>query len=169
MPCASLLRGLPALAGAAVFAAGLAAAQDADLDARIEEAQQRYEEAWTTGDIDALVELHAEDAVMWPFDGGMHEGRDAIRGYFEDNPRPESFDVRSGRTERIGEFILNVGTFTGAMPADAGGADARRICRHCPRVGRRAPAPPRHRLPAAPRAGRGAIARAPAPAPPPRA
>ena len=122
MPCASLLRGLPALAGAAVFAAGLAAAQDADLDARIEEAQQRYEEAWTTGDIDALVELHAEDAVMWPFDGGMHEGRDAIRGYFEDNPRPESFDVRSGRTERIGEFILNVGTFTGAMPADAGGA-----------------------------------------------
>lgn len=114
-----------ALSVAAFLAVSLAGqsagAQDADLEAQVEAAQQRYEEAWTGGDVDALVELYTEDAVMWPFSGGMHEGRQAIRGFFEDNPRMESFDVRSVRTERLGDFVVNVGTFTGSMPAEAGG------------------------------------------------
>jgi ketosteroid isomerase-like protein len=109
-------------ASLAVSLAGPSAgAQDADFEAQNEAAQQRYEEAWTGGDVDALVELYSEDAVLWPFSGGMYEGRDAIRGFFQDNPRMESFDLRSERTERVGDFVLDVGTFIGAMPADAGG------------------------------------------------
>lgn len=109
------------VAAATLFGAAIATAQDSDLDARIDEAQQRYEEAWTSGDADALAEMHTEDAVMWPASGGMHEGRDAIRGYFEQGPQPESIDIKSERAERIGDLILDVGTFSATMPAEAGG------------------------------------------------
>jgi ketosteroid isomerase-like protein len=110
---------------AALLTVGLAGpragAHDAGLEAKNEAAQERYEDAWTGGDVDALVELYSEDAVLWPFSGGMYEGRDAIRGFFQDNPRMESFDLRSERTERVGDFVLDVGTLIGTMPADAGG------------------------------------------------
>lgn len=118
---ASLLRRLPAFAGAILFAASLAAAQEADLDAQVEATQQRYSEAWTAGDADAMAELHTEDAVMWPAIGGMHEGRDAIRRFFQEGPQPERFELISERAERIGDFVLNVGSFSAAMPAEAGG------------------------------------------------
>jgi ketosteroid isomerase-like protein len=109
------------LAAAALLGATVAAAQAADLEARVDQAQQRYEEAWTGGDADTLAELHSEDAIVWPPTGGVHEGRDAIRSYFEEAPRPQSIDIRSEMTERLGEFILDVGTFTGTQAADAGG------------------------------------------------
>lgn len=118
---ATLLLRLPAFAGAILLAAGLAAAQDADLAAQVEAAQERYSAAWTAGDADALVELFTEDAVMWPVFGGVHEGREAIRRFFEEGPQPESFELSSERAERIGDFVVNVGTFSAAMPAEAGG------------------------------------------------
>jgi ketosteroid isomerase-like protein len=121
MTSRSISQRLLALAAAGLFGATLAAAQDGDLQTRIEEVQQRYEEAWTGGDVEALVELHTEDAVVWPASGGVHEGRDAIRRYFEEAPRPASMDIRSERAERVGDVIVDVGTFTGRLGADAGG------------------------------------------------
>jgi uncharacterized protein (TIGR02246 family) len=121
MRLAILLHRLPALAGALLLAAGLASAQDAGLDAQVEAVQQRYSEAWTASDADAMAELFTEDALMWPALGGVHEGREAIRRFFEEGPQPESFELRSERAERIGDFVVNVGTFSAAMPAEAGG------------------------------------------------
>jgi uncharacterized protein (TIGR02246 family) len=118
---ATLLLRLPAFAGAILFAAGLATAQDADLAAQVEAVQERYSAAWTAGDADALAEMHTDDAVMWPAIGGMHEGREAIRTFFQEGPQPESFELRSDRAERIGDLVLNVGTFSAAMPAEYGG------------------------------------------------
>jgi uncharacterized protein (TIGR02246 family) len=118
---ANLLTRLPAFAGAILFAAGLASAQDADLAAQVEAAQERYAAAWTAGDADAMAELFTEDAVMWPALGGVHEGREAIRTFFQEGPQPESFELRSDRAERLGDFVVNVGTFSAAMPAEYGG------------------------------------------------
>ena len=118
---ATLLHRLPALAGAIVIAASLASAQEADLEGPITELQQRYEEAWTGGDIDALARLHTEDALLLPAEGGTHQGREAIRAYYEAAPQPETFEITSQRTERIGDAILDVGTFAGTLPEEAGG------------------------------------------------
>jgi uncharacterized protein (TIGR02246 family) len=118
---ANLLTRLPAFAGAILLAAGLASAQDADLAAQVEAAQERYSAALTAGDADAMVELFTEDAVMWPALGGMHEGREAIRRSFEEGPQPESFELSSDRAERIGDLVVNVGTFSAVMPAEYGG------------------------------------------------
>ena len=51
-------------------------AQDADLQAKIEQAHDRYEQAWIAGDAGALVSMFGDDAVYWPVIGGTFEGRE---------------------------------------------------------------------------------------------
>lgn len=101
---------------------GPVAAQDEALQAQVEELQSQYEQAWTAGDADALVSLFADDAVFWPVTGGSFEGHDAIRGVVQEDAQPQAAEISSTHTERLGEFVFDVGTFSVTFPEEQGGA-----------------------------------------------
>lgn len=100
---------------------GMAAAQDADAQAQVEDLQQRYEEAIEAGDWEAVASFYAEDAIYMPLSGGMFEDREGIRSQHEQMGLT-ALDARSSKTETIGEnLILDVGTFTATLSEEAGG------------------------------------------------
>jgi uncharacterized protein (TIGR02246 family) len=41
-----------------------------------------YESAWGSHDLRALMRLYGENAIVYPAEGGMLQGRDAVQGYF---------------------------------------------------------------------------------------
>ena len=111
-----------AVVASAMLFVGSAAAQNDDLQAQVEDLQSRYEQAWTAGDAEALAGLFTEDAIFWPLGGGSFEGRDNIQQAMQQEPTPETADIRSTRTERIGDMVLDVGTFSATLPEAQGGA-----------------------------------------------
>lgn len=98
-----------------------AATPEPDVNSKVMATQQQYVSAWTSGDVDALVELFTEDAVYWPASGGRIEGREEIRRHFESAPPPSAADISSAHTEEIGELVFDVGTVTVTLPPEAGG------------------------------------------------
>lgn len=99
---------------------GTAAAQDADLMAQMQQAEQQYEQAISSANWEAFGSMFAENAIMLPMTGGMVEGRDGIRQWHE--TAIATTDVRSSRREKIGEnVILDIGTFTATLSEGAGG------------------------------------------------
>ena len=101
--------------------AGSALGQDEQLHAKVAETQARYVEAWVAGDAEALASLFTEDAVFWPISGGSFEGRDAIRQTLQQDPQPEAASIRSTHTERLGDLVFDVGTFTVTLSGAEGG------------------------------------------------
>lgn len=99
---------------------GPAAAQQDQLEAEIADIQTRYEQAWTGGDADALADLFTADAVLWPFSGGSFEGREQIRQALQSDPTPTAAEIGSNRTERIGDLVVDIGTFTFELPEQGG-------------------------------------------------
>ena len=111
------------LAGSAMFllSGGTVAAQDADLQAQVEDFQERFEEAIAADDWEAIGSLFTENAVYQPVNGGMVEGREAIRSAVEQDPA-EAVNIRSSRVELLGEKMLfDLGTFTLTLLEEAGG------------------------------------------------
>jgi uncharacterized protein (TIGR02246 family) len=99
----------------------MAAAQDADPQAQVEEVLQRYEEAVAAKDWDALGSLFTENAIFMPGTGGVAEGREAVQSAHVQMGLP-TIDVRSNRTEAVGEgLILDFGTWSITLPEEAGG------------------------------------------------
>lgn len=111
--------------GAALALASLlivpALAQDEALQANVEELQSRYEQAWIAGDTDTLASLFTEDAAFWPISGGSFDGRDEIRQALQEDPQPQAAEIRSTHTERMGDFVFDVGTFSVTLPEAEGG------------------------------------------------
>jgi uncharacterized protein (TIGR02246 family) len=99
-----------------------AAAQDQALQQQVEELQSRYEQAWVSGDADTLASLFTEDAIFWPVSGGRFDGRDAIREAVGEDPQPQTAEIRSTHTERMGDLVFDVGTFSITLPEVQGGA-----------------------------------------------
>ena len=113
---------LAALVSLPLLGISLAAAQDAEVQAKVELAHNRYEEALTKGDADALTAMFAEDAIYMPLTGGTYRGSEEIRNHLEQSPTPESVEIRGTSVEPIGEnMILDIGTFTMKLPDQAGG------------------------------------------------
>ena len=98
------------------------AAQDQALQQQVEELQSRYEQAWVAGDADTLASLFTEDAMFWPVSGGNFEGRDAIREALREDAQPQSAEISSTHTERMGDLVFDVGTFSITLPEAQGGA-----------------------------------------------
>ena len=114
---------------ATLFAGGLAVgaifnsatAQEADLETKARETQQQYVAAWTSGDVEVLVELFTEDAVYWPASGGRIEGREEIRRHFESTATPTAAEISSTHTEQMGDLVFDLGTVSMTMPEEGGG------------------------------------------------
>lgn len=101
---------------------GPVGAQDEALQTQVEELQSKYEQAWTAGDTDALTSLFTDDAVFWPISGGSFEGREDIRDAVQEDEQPQAAEINSTHTERLGDFVFDVGTFSVAFPEAQGGA-----------------------------------------------
>jgi uncharacterized protein (TIGR02246 family) len=111
-----------AVAASVLLFVAPAAAQDQALQEQVEDLQSRYEQAWIAGDADTLASLFTDDAIFWPVSGGSFESRDAIREALEQDAQPQSAEIRSTHTERVGNLILDVGTFAITLPEAQGGA-----------------------------------------------
>src|SRR4051794_39284143 len=71
--------------------------------------------AHNSGDLDALVEVYAPDAVFETLLLGTHHGNEAIRGIYEENKkRLSGYDVVPGggsaAGDRVGGFARGVGS-----------------------------------------------------------
>ena len=95
-------------------------AQD-ELRARIEQMQARFEQAYPAGDLDAMMSAFSDEAVLMPFSGGLYEGADAIRAFYEKAPRPSTMDIRPVHIQKAGGLVFDTGTFTHTLPQEAGG------------------------------------------------
>lgn len=107
---------------AAVFALALnlggAVAQDAELETRLEQRHDEYIRAATVGDADAFLGMFSEDAVVMPVTGGTFEGTEEIRRYFNEAGQFESLEIESTRAERMGDVIVDIGTFEGSFKGE---------------------------------------------------
>lgn len=104
------------LALAILLAPAVAAAQNAAMT----DLQEGYAEAWTEGDVDAVLAMFVEDAVYWPASGGRYDGRDEIRGALEQEPTPDSASIVATHTETIGDDMLGVGIWSVAFSEEEG-------------------------------------------------
>ena len=113
---------IAAVLASAVLLVSPAAAQDQALQQQVEDLQSRYEQAWVAGDADTVASLFTEDAILWPVSGGSFEGRDAIREAVGADAQPQSAEISSTHTERVGDLVFDVGTFSITLPEAQGGA-----------------------------------------------
>jgi len=109
--------------GMLLLGADSVAAQDANHQAAVEDAHQRYEQAIADRDYQAIANMYAEDAVHLPADGGILEGRDQIRQYFDES-QFTSLDIHGQRVDAVGEnIVIDIGTFAAVLPEEAGGGE----------------------------------------------
>jgi uncharacterized protein (TIGR02246 family) len=113
---------MAAVLASAMLLIGPVAAQDQALQEQVEELQSRYEQAWVAGDADTLASLFTEDAIFWPVSGGSFEGRNAIREALREDAQPQSAEISSTHTERMGDLVFDVGTFSITLAEAQGGA-----------------------------------------------
>lgn len=105
----------------ALLGSCMAAAQEADPQALLEEAEQQYEHSLAAGDWEAFGSFFAENAIFMPSTGGIIDGREGILSWHQQSGITAT-DIRSSKTEMIGEnLILDIGTFAATLPEDAGG------------------------------------------------
>ncbi|KPM51933.1 hypothetical protein ACG83_30585 [Frankia sp. R43] len=75
----------------------------------IKAAVDGYVGALAAGDVDAIAELFADDAnAEDPVGSPVHVGREAIRGFFDGNPRPLSIELVNLRVAgNMAVFLLS--------------------------------------------------------------
>ncbi len=105
------------LAGAAALElANGAAAQELSREAVLD-AATKWEEAVNAGDVAAVAEVYAEDAMLLPPGSERIEGRENIEAFWQDLVKEgteidlESVDVATG-----GDIAYEIGTFSLTMP-----------------------------------------------------
>lgn len=89
---------------------------NAEVILRINEHLAKWGTAWATDQVDALMELYWEDAILMPPDGSIRRGRDAIREYFlealSEHGHIEAFmldfDASGGMAQVFGNYMLGI-------------------------------------------------------------
>ncbi len=112
-------RSAVAIAVASLAALGGAACRGGDGDApagapgtadhaAIERLHDQFVEAHDDGDVDRLMELFSDDAVVAPEDDATLEGKDDIAGYFEDvfDQTPSTIELDVLETEVHGDWAF---------------------------------------------------------------
>ena len=99
-----LLSAIGLCAAAACAPTGPTAVNSAVDEAALRAADQAFEHAFYSGDIDTIVALYAEDAVLQPANAPAARGREAIRKYFV----ASIAKVKPGESETIGDSAVGV-------------------------------------------------------------
>jgi uncharacterized protein (TIGR02246 family) len=102
----------------ALFLSPVAAAQDADLEARVSAFHATLSDTWESGDAAALANLFTEDAIYWTPLGDTLVGRDAIAAWLAKLGTTADLAIESLHTERVGDDVLNVGNFVQQIEVD---------------------------------------------------
>ncbi|EYD74952.1 hypothetical protein Rumeso_03464 [Rubellimicrobium mesophilum DSM 19309] len=112
-----------AVSTASLLGGGMAMAHDEDLQAHVDDFEQRFEAAVAAGDWATLGSMFAEDATYLPETGGVVEGREAIQAAYGESGAT-GLDIRSSQTKMIGEGLgLDLGTYTVTVAGEAGDMD----------------------------------------------
>ena len=119
----------PSLAAIALCAltASAAFAGDSDLKAAIDAQNTKFEQAYNTGDMDAVAALYSEDGAVLPPGAARQDGRDAIRAFWSGAMEGGLKDVDLTAVEVYpqGDVATEVGGFTASAPAAEGGGHVR--------------------------------------------
>jgi ketosteroid isomerase-like protein len=102
----------------ALFLAPVAAAEDADLDARVSAFHATLSDTWESGDAAALAHLFTEDAIYWTPLGDTLSGRDAIAAWLAQFGPTAGLAIESLHSERIGDDVFDVGNFVQQIEVD---------------------------------------------------
>jgi uncharacterized protein (TIGR02246 family) len=99
--------------------ASIALAQG-DADGAIRDLVNRWQELYNQRDYQAVADLYVEDALFFGIDGGVHEGRDAIRDALAvPLPMPPgegTMEITADEVEVIGDTAYVVGQFVVSAP-----------------------------------------------------
>lgn len=107
----------------ATLAVGIA--QEGDV-AAVDDVRQQWQTRSDEGDAEGVADLYTEDAILYPGDGGVVEGRDAIREHMQQNFDAgfQDSDVRATETEILNGEAYSIGTWS------ATSADGERVHGH---------------------------------------
>lgn len=86
--------------------------------AAIDELSQQWQTRANAGDAQGVADLYTEDAILHPGNGGMIEGRDAIRDHMQQNIDAGFGDanIESVETEILNGVAYSTGTWSAASP-----------------------------------------------------
>lgn len=95
-----------------------------DLHAMAEAANRIWVEAYTSGDVEALVAMHAPESVIQSPFGTVHEGLHGAREYYSMNvaaaPKNRSVTITESKLREFGDLIIQNASweFSAARPDD---------------------------------------------------
>ncbi len=109
----------------AILLAGAAAiGQAADMDAQagIDAQSTKFEQAFNSGDTDALAALYTEDAAVLPPGGARVDGRDGVKAFWAGGIGQGlgDLDLQTVEVMAEGDFATEVGTLSLTAPAAEG-------------------------------------------------
>lgn len=117
---------IAALAAICAPALALPQAAGAQDEPDLDDLRARFEAAFNAGDVDALGQLYAENAIILPPDYARIEGRDGLAGYFDASfaqRQASDLAISSAEDRRIDGAYLDTGTY--AMTVE--GPDGARV------------------------------------------
>ena len=97
------------------------------IEQQIKDSDDKFAEAFNRGDLDALVALHADDALLLSPDTPMERGSEAVRSGFEEllDAGWKNISFTSVEIGSQGELAYHVGKFT--VDVTAGNGESREI------------------------------------------
>lgn len=114
-------RGVVAALAISSLAGGMAAAQEGDAQAQMDQLRQSFTTSMGDADWAALASLFSENATVLPVTGGLVEGRAAVQSYYEESGLT-SADISPTKTETVGDGLtMEVGSFTVSLSEEMGG------------------------------------------------
>lgn len=91
-------------------------------EAALDALADSWESAYNAHDAEAVVALYAEEAGVWPANGGGFEGRDEIRGWltdaFEADP---TVRITPGESHVAGDMAMSIGRYALTMSPEGAG------------------------------------------------
>lgn len=109
-----------------VFSAPAVAQTDGDARAAIEDRVTRFEQAYNSGDAEAMAELYTEDAAVLPPGSARQDGREAIGAVWSGAMESglADLDLTVSEVHAAGDMATEIGTFTATAPGGEGSGPA---------------------------------------------
>lgn len=96
----------------------------AEVEAAVNNLREAYVKAQNAGDVDGLVALFSDDAVLMPANDPAATGKEAIRAWMETQHKQFTFELSVTQAEAVsaGHWAFTRGTYTMKATPKAGGA-----------------------------------------------
>jgi len=92
---------------------------DANVKSKISEYGDRYEQAMMNNDVNAILELHADNAIVLPSYEGIQKGKEQLRTLWqkdiESGNKVTNFEITTTDIQQEGNVIIEIGTYNVAI------------------------------------------------------